>query len=326
MAKMRDHGGDIDQAIKAFGGVRPDWLDLSTGINSSPYPTPIIPENSWRALPTQAEAAVLATAAAKAYGAKAPVLPVPGAQAAIQAIPRLRPPGLARVLEPTYNEHRAALESAGWRVESAADPGELAGADLAVVVNPNNPDGRRHAPEDLLALAAKTRQLVVDESFVDPCPALSLAPHIDAESNVIVLRSFGKFYGLAGIRLGFVIAGDAVRGRLREMLGPWAVSGPAIAIGETALLDVDWRAETIRRLERDAERLDAMATSAGWTVVGGTPLFRLYDTPDALAARAAFAKQRVWIRVFPYSKHWARLGLPHGEASWRQAESAFAAL
>jgi len=324
MTIMRDHGGDLDAATQAYGGGASDWLDLSTGINPCAYPMPPIPAGAWTALPTQAALGSLAAAAASAYGASVPVLPVAGAQAAIQLLPRLAPPGRARVLAPTYNEHRASLESAGWRVEAAASADGLAGADLAVLVNPNNPDGRRHTPETLRALAGRTGLLVVDESFADPYPDLSLAPTIRAEDNVIVLRSFGKFYGLAGLRLGFVVAGTAHTAAIREMAGPWSVSGPAIAVGTAALGDADWRRRTTTRLERDAARLDRAAAAAGWRVVGGTCLFRLYETPDAAAARDRLARARVWPRIFPYSKTWMRLGLPGDERGWAQVEAALA--
>lgn len=323
---MRDHGGDIDQAIARFGGARADWLDLSTGINPRPYPVSAIPQSAWEALPTPSETSALAAAAKAAYRAGAEVIPVPGAQAAIQAIPWLRAPGAARVLEPTYNEHRAALVVAGWQVARAETLEALRGADLAVLVNPNNPDGRKHQPEELLALAGDVGLLVVDESFADADPALSLAPHLTNDCNILVLRSFGKFYGLAGVRLGFVIAGAESGARVRDLIGPWAVSGPAITIGAKALSDGNWRAATTARLEQDAARLDALATSAGWRIAGGTSLFRLYETPDAEMARDRLAGGRVWSRIFPYSHNWVRLGLPDGAAAWRQIGAALASV
>ncbi len=317
---MRDHGGDLDAAMAAFGGEREAWLDLSTGINALPYPVPKLAGSAWAALPTGVDIAALARTAAAAYGAAVPAVPLAGAQAAIQIVPRLAPDGTARVLGPTYNEHGAALRAAGWRVETVDAVAALAGADLAVVVNPNNPDGRRHDPDALRALAAAVGLLVVDESFADPYPELSLAPAMP--ENAVVLRSFGKFYGLAGLRLGFALARTDRATRIAEFAGPWAVSGPAIAIGRAALADRDWARRTSARLAAGALRLDAAAERAGWRTLGGTSLFRLYETGDAEAAQVRLAQACIWSRRFPYACGWLRLGLPGPEADWRRLEAA----
>ncbi|WP_461473612.1 threonine-phosphate decarboxylase CobD [Pararhodobacter sp.] len=315
----RDHGGNLDTARADYGGA--DWIDLSTGINRRPYPVGDLPAECWTALPTASATRALIGAAAARYGvAPEQVLPLAGAQAAIQLYPRLRMPRHARVLGPIYNEHAAALRAQGWSVEEITSPDALRGADLAVVVNPNNPDGRTHAPGDLAALAQSVGLLVVDESFADPEPALSAAHH--AGDRLLVLRSFGKFYGLAGVRLGFALGSGALVDRLREMAGPWSVSGPAIAIGTRALADDAWIAATTARLMDDARRLDALAARAGWSLVGGTPLFRTYATRDAAAVQDALARRGIWTRRFPYSASWLRLGLPDGEAEWVRTDAA----
>ena len=302
-----------------FGGT--DWIDLSTGINRAPYPLPSLPQEVWTALPTAAATARLLTAAGAAYGSKAPMLAVAGAQAAIQLIPKLSAPARARILAPTYNEHAATLRSAGWQVDEVTSLAALEGADLAVVVNPNNPDGRSHAPEDLLRLAARVGRLVVDESFADARPDLSL-PAKAGQERLIVLRSFGKFYGLAGVRLGFILGSDADVAALAEMAGPWPVSGPAIAIGTAALSDRSWTEATVARLRTEAARLDVLAQSAGWKLLGGTELFRLYDTPSATAARDKLARHQIWTRMFPTSGRWLRLGLPGHPAEWDRLAAA----
>ncbi len=317
---MRDHGGNLDAAIATYGGNRADWIDLSTGINPRPYPLPKIPPSAWSALPTRQDLAGLTDIAALAYRCDVEVLPVAGAQAAIQVIPRLVPAGTARILDPTYNEHAAALNAAGWRVEPVAGLAALAGADLAVVVNPNNPDGRRHDPNDLATLAHDVATLVVDESFADTHPELSCAGEIG--DGTIILRSFGKFYGLAGLRLGFMLAGARHHESLRALVGPWPVSGPAIRVGTTALRDAAWHRSTVERLALDAARIDQAAIAAGWSVVGGTSLFRLYETGDAAAAQKHLAQARIWSRVFPYSRGWIRLGLPDGSDQWDRVEAA----
>jgi cobalamin biosynthesis protein CobC len=298
-----------------------DWIDLSTGINRAPYPLPSLPQDAWTALPTAKATSRLVEAASAAYRSQAPMLAVAGAQAAIQLIPRLSAPARVRILSPTYNEHDAAFRNAGWQVEEVTTLSALDGADLVVVVNPNNPDGRSHAREDLLRLSTRVGRLVIDESFADTRPDLSLAPAA-AQERLIVLRSFGKFYGLAGVRLGFILGSDADIAKLSEIAGPWPVSGPAIAIGTAALSDVAWTETTAARLRNDAARLDVLAQAAGWKCVGGTDLFRLYDTPDAWAAQEKLARHQIWTRMFPYSDRWLRLGLPGQPAEWDRLAAA----
>jgi cobalamin biosynthetic protein CobC len=197
----------------------------------------------------------------------------------------------------------------------------LAGCDLAVIVNPNNPDGRRHDPKALLALASRVGRLVVDESFADAVPGLSLAQQA-GRPGLLLLRSFGKFYGLAGLRLGFALGCDADVAVLNAMAGPWPISGAAIEIGRRALLDRDWAAETTARLAHDSRRLDDLALDAGWQLVGGTPLFRLYETGDARSAQVHLARARIWSRIFSDKPAWLRLGLPGGETEWRRLAAA----
>lgn len=317
----RDHGGDLDRARAQHGGEA--WLDLSTGINAAPYPMPPLPRDALVALPTGEEIAALETAAAAAYGAVTGVVALAGAQAAIQLVPRLHKAGHAAVLSPSYNEHAASLRAQGWHVSEARDLSAMDGADLAVVVNPNNPDGRVWAPEGLADLAGRVGLLVVDESFADPHPELSLSPRLNEfGETVLVMRSFGKFYGLAGLRLGFAMGGRKTLARLRDLAGPWAVSGPAIVAGCAALRDEVWRTNTTARLVRDAARLDVLAAGAGWSLVGGTALFRTYETGDARAAQDRLARAQIWTRAFPYSDGWLRLGLPGSQQAWAKLEQA----
>jgi cobalamin biosynthesis protein CobC len=321
---MRDHGGNLDLACARFGGRVEDWIDLSTGINRQPYPVGNLPERAWTALPSRAEIEVLHAAARQAYATAAPVLAVGGAQAAIQMLPHLAPPGRARILTPTYNEYAPLLSAAGWQVEDAADLDALAGADLAIVVNPNNPDGRQYEPRALLAVASQVKRLVVDESFADAVPGLSIAAEA-GRPGLLVLRSFGKFYGLAGLRLGFVIGSEVDVAALAAMAGPWPISGAAIEIGRRALLDRAWAEATKVRLARDVVRLDGLAQGARWKLVGGTPLFRLYETGNAAAAQERLARAKIWSRIFSGKPGWLRLGLPGDEAEWERLAAALSA-
>ncbi|WP_282602511.1 threonine-phosphate decarboxylase CobD [Paracoccus sp. PARArs4] len=319
---QRDHGGNLDWARAHWGGD--DWIDLSTGINRHPWvPGPLSTE-ALRALPQKSAESRLIAVAARHFGCPPEsVLPMAGATAPIQALPRILPPGRAAVLTPSYNEHAASLRAAGWQVADAPDLTAMAGADLAVVVNPNNPDGREFAPADLRLLAAHVGLLVVDESFADPRPDLSIAP--DLPANAVVLRSFGKFWGLAGLRLGFAVAQPRMLARLRDFSGPWSVSGPALEIASEAMADCHWAEDTITYHAEGAMRLDMLALRAGWEVAGGTHLFRLFDTPDAGAAQAHLARHRIWSRRFPYSDRWLRLGIPGNRAEWDRVGAALAA-
>jgi cobalamin biosynthesis protein CobC len=312
---MLEHGGNLDVAQQRFGGQPEDWIDLSTGINRMPYPLVEVEPRQWSALPARSEIDSLHRAAQQAYATKAPIVALGGAQAAIQLLPHASSRGSARILSPTYNEYAAVLTASTWDVTEVRDLEALVGADLAVVVNPNNPDGRRHDRSELLALLPRVGMLVIDESFADAVPGLSLAPDAD-RPGLVILRSFGKFYGLAGLRLGFAIGGEREIGALAAMAGPWPVSGAAIAIGCRALLDDAWAKATAMRLAADSHRLDAEVQPLGWKLVGGTTLFRLYETGNALAAQERLARGRIWSRVFRGQPGWLRLGLPGSEAEW----------
>ena len=311
-ADAPDHGGGVDAAATAYGGARDAWIDLSTGINPVPYPLPAFERRQWSVLPdTRAEAA-LVRAARQFWQIPdgAAVLAAPGASGLIARIPALVPPGKVWIPGPTYNEHGRAFAAAGWHV--GAEPP----AKAQVLVHPNNPDGRIWAATDLTADLC-----VIDESFCDVLPAQSLIA-LTGRPGVIVLKSFGKFWGLAGMRLGFAIGDPALIARLAQMLGPWPVSGPALAVGAKALLDAAWAEAARARLAVDATRLDALITSVGPRLVGGTSLFRLYDTDDAAVWQARLARYQIWSRIFPYSSRWLRLGLPGSAGDWARLADA----
>jgi cobalamin biosynthesis protein CobC len=216
---------------------------------------------------------------------------------------------------PTYNEHARAFALAGWDV---VRDGPVA---ARVVVNPNNPDGRRWTDAGAVEGLVPGGLLVIDESFADTCPDTSLVALAD-RPGTIILKSFGKFWGLAGLRLGTAIGDPVLIARLSQMLGPWPVSGPALAIGAAALADTGWTQATRVRLARDALRLDALVAARGTTPLGGTDLFRLYDTPDASLWQNRLAARQIWSRVFPYNPRWLRLGLPGAPEAWARLEAA----
>lgn len=322
---MRDHGGDIDKAADLYGGK--DWIDLSTGINRRPWQPGPISAHAFQALPTAADMARLCAAAAKLYRCPATdVLALAGASAAIQLLPQVLKGQLAgrdaRVLSPTYNEHRASLAAAGWQVSTPQHSEDLAGADLAVIVNPNNPDGRTWTPQQIAQIAQGVGHLIVDESFGDPRPDLSVTPA--RPENVTVLRSFGKFWGLAGLRLGLAVGAPALLEQVAGLAGPWSVNGPALEIGTAALSDPHWIRDTTIWLAEASLHLDQIVTAHGFALLGGTHLFRLYQVESAQATQQQLARAGIWSRVFPAHPQWIRLGIPANTDEFQRLKAALA--
>jgi cobalamin biosynthetic protein CobC len=321
------HGGDVAAARRLFPGAPEPFADLSTGINPHAYPLPPFPPEVFARLPAPDDVARLAAVAAAAYDARGAVVAAPGTQILLPLVAALVPPGRAAVRGPTYGEFARAAALAGHRVTETADLAGLADADLAIVANPNNPDGRLTDKDALRALAEVLRRrgglLVVDEAFMDVGPAdASLAA--DALANVVVLRSFGKFHGLAGLRLGFALAPPDLAARLVAALGPWAVSGPAIEAGLAALGDRAWSATMRARLAVESLRLDAMLRGPKRTVVGGTSLFRLVESERADALFHHLGRAGIMVRRFAQQPAWLRFGLPADEPQWERLRAALA--
>ena len=324
---MLEHGGNLQAAVARYGIPRDEWLDLSTGINPEPYPVPPLTADAWHRLPVPNPE--LVSAACAYYGARH-LLPVAGTQAAIQALPRLRPAGRVIVAAPSYNEHAHRWQQAGHRVTEvpfAALETALDDADVMVVCNPNNPTGARVTAHQLLEwsarLATRGGWLVVDEAFADTTPQASIASHSHAP-GLIVLRSVGKFFGLAGLRLGFVLADATLLGCLAEQIGPWSVSGPAQEIGTVALSDRAWQDATRSRLLMQGERLRQLLAAQG-IHAEGTALFHWWpEWPErrALALQQHMAERGIWVRRFDNAAQGIRLGLPGAEPEWQRLEQA----
>jgi len=311
------HGGDLTEAIARHGGARDSWLDLSTGINPWSWPIPQeLPDRVWQHLPTRAEADALITAARKTYRAPdgADIAAAAGTQALIQILPYLAAPGPVAIVGPTYNEHALAWRSVGHPVIAIDHlDGCPETAIHAVVVNPNNPDGRVTDRAALMRMAAHLKSrggwLVVDEAFADVVPDIS-AVALCPDWPVVILRSFGKFYGLAGLRLGFAIGAPVIVDRIVTALGPWACSGPALLIGTAALGDQPWAERMRSALPEQARKLDDVLLKAGFSIAGGTPLFRLARHPHALQLHTALARRHIWCRSFDWADDLLRFGLP----------------
>lgn len=308
MTQKRDHGGGLDAAIAIFGGDRSDWLDLSTGINPVSYPIPNIPNYFWQDLPDSAAQEALLTAARDFWGVpkEAEIIAASGVSQLIAMMPSLQPAGTAKIISPTYNEHAAAFRANDWIVGTTGD--------TQVIVHPNNPDGRlcELTPADI----SKTDLTIIDESFCEVTPNKTLI-ELSKLPNVVILKGLGKFWGLAGLRLGFAVASPELVQKIRDRIGPWAVSGPAQFVGHQALSDLDWANKTRKTLSKNAAKLDQIMEQNNATIVGGTDLFRLYQVEDAISFQQKLARKNVWSRVFPYSTTWLRLGLPGTNAQWK---------
>ncbi|UGQ47717.1 threonine-phosphate decarboxylase CobD [Massilia endophytica] len=319
---MPEHGGNLREAALRYG--RSDWLDLSTGINPAWYPVPALTPDAWHRLPESDPA--LVEAACAFYGAPA-MLPVAGTQAAIQALPRLRPASRIVIAAPSYAEHAHHWAQHGHTVRQVpyADlHASLDGCDVLVVCNPNNPTGDTVPRAQLLdwagRLAARGGWLVVDEAFADTGGTHSVVD-CAAREGLIVLRSVGKFFGLAGLRLGFVAAAPGLLAQLAELLGPWTVSGPAQQIASRALRDRTWQAATRERLASEGERLRALLGAHG-IESRGTALFQWWPEPEAEAFHEHMAQRGIWVRLFREAGRGIRLGLPPDETGWVRLQQA----
>jgi cobalamin biosynthetic protein CobC len=324
---MLEHGGNLHDAVRLFGRPREDWLDLSTGINPRPYPAPALEASIWHRLPEPD--AGLAAAARQLYGAPL-VLPVAGSQAAIQALPLLRQRSRIVVAAPAYAEHARHWSRHGHAMREVAYRDlhdAVEDCDVMVVCNPNNPTGERIPAATLLAwaqqLARRGGWLVVDEAFADVDGQDGVAAQA-RRPGLVVLRSIGKFFGLAGLRLGFVAAEASLLARLSDALGPWTVSSAAQHIGRAALEDVAWQQATRQQLRRDGQRLQAMLRAAG-IVSGGTALYQWWPESRAELFWRTMAGHGIWVRLFNRGAGGIRCGLPADEAGWRRLETALQA-
>jgi len=314
---MLEHGGRLLRAARTHGIAPERWLDLSTGISPFAWPVPAIPASAWHRLPEDDDGLI---AAASGYYNAPALLPVAGSQAAIQALPRLRARSRVGVIAPGYAEHAHAWRAAGHAVEtlSAARLIEACGRfDVVVLIHPNNPGCDRFERAQLLALhsalAMRGGWLVVDEAFMDATPGDSLCDASDLE-GLIVLRSVGKFFGLAGARAGFVCAAPALLASLRDLLGPWTIAGPSRHVLRSALDDRQWHAMQRERLAASSARLQATLESAGLAPDAGCAFFQWKQHARASALHDALARRGILTRLFE-SPSSLRFGLPPDDAA-----------
>lgn len=322
--KAIQHGGSLASARRMFPSAPEPWIDLSTGINPHSYPLFDLPATAFSRLPEPTRIDDLAALAATVYGTPSArnVAAAPGTQILLPMIAALVPPGTAGVSAPTYAEHRRAAEIAGHVVEDVTDFDALAEADLAIVVNPNNPDGKVVTRDALLELAGhqsrKGGMLVVDEAFMEVGPRQESVAGDVRLGSLVVLKSFGKFFGMAGLRLGFALAAEPVATRLSARLGPWAVAGPALEVGLKALADTGWQETMRQRLAAGAARLDDLLDRSGLEIAGGTSLFRYVRHGRAGALFETLGARGLLVRRFDFDATVLRVGLPGSVEAWER--------
>ncbi len=321
---MLEHGGRLLRASRRYGIAPADWLDLSTGISPHAWPVPPLPTSCWHRLPEDDDG--LVDIAREYYGA-AQLLPVAGSQAAIQALPRLRAHSRVGVIAPGYAEHAHAWRNAGHDVETL--PAEMLVAqahrfDVVVLIHPNNPGGERFEREALLSLhaelAARGGWLVIDEAFIDVTPEQSLCDQSDRD-GLVLLRSVGKFFGLAGARAGFVCARRELLEALRERLGPWALSGPTRHVLKLALADRDWQQRQRLRLVESGAQLRRLLEARGLAPTAGCAYFQWRCDARAGDLHEALATRGILTRLFEAPSS-LRCGLPADEAGFGRLDRA----
>ena len=326
---MLEHGGGLRKAAAHYNIPLENWLDLSTGINPNGWPVPALSPDIWQRLPEDNDG--LETAAAAYYG-NPNLLAVAGSQAAIHWLPALLPRAVVACISPIYSEHPQAWQRAGHMMrflQNATLPRALSVATpYLLLCNPNNPTGDRH-PHDVAVDAAHQLKkrggwLIIDEAFIDPTPEDSLTPLAGTSDapNLIVLRSLGKFFGLAGARVGFIFAAPDILNRMNEAMGPWTVSGPAREVARLALQDTAWQSAARPRLQAAGERLHQLLAPLG--EVKSTALFATLSCAQSAELYDALARQGILTRNVD-QQPLLRVGLPGDEAGWLRLADALSA-
>lgn len=327
--RFAHHGGRLGVACSLFPDVPRPWLDLSTGINPRAYPAPRASQRARNRLPEPADLARLEALAAAAFNVDDParVVATAGSESALRLLPQILNLKAAVIVGPTYGSHADAWTRSGALTQTIGREEIHAHAERAIcltIVNPNNPDGHVSERQQLLALHDSLSRhggaLIVDEAFADIAPEVSVAREAGAThaSRLIVLRSFGKFFGLAGLRLGFIVAAPSIAAAIRGLVGDWPVSSDALAAGLAAYADRHWADRTRATLQKSAQRLDRLLAASGFELAGGTSLFRLARAPDAHQRFARLLAQGILVRPFDFDSHLLRFGLPRGRNEWRR--------
>lgn len=323
------HGGQLQEAKSQFPHVLQNWIDLSTGINPYAYPFSPISIKCATQLPSINDEWCLRKLAALRYEVKAPslVAVAPGTQILISLLPYIFKAKQVCILCPTYMEHIKSWQQAGILVHQVRSLDEFMGfasqdQTIGIICNPNNPDGRLLKIQKMQEIIESwnnfQNHIIVDEAFMDfeEQSIAALLPN----PGLTILRSFGKTYGLAGVRLGFLLSDTRIIEKVKEMLGPWSLSGQALHIGLQALQDQDWLLQTKNQLAKQVQQLDKLFINNNCKVVGGTHLFRLIEMKDASVFWKYLANYGIWVRRFDYNLQWLRFGLSQ-EHDWGRIQN-----
>ena len=304
------HGGGIAAARAQFGDVAAPWLDLSTGINPHRWHGVNDCLINWNDLPDDGALRGLEATAAAYFGCEPEhVCALPGTEIGLRLLATVIT-GPAHYHIPSYRTHASVVAGA---LPLAWDAMEKADGQTLILANPNNPDGRileRAALSEVLARRRKDGWLIIDEAFADTHPDISMASDIADDRKLVVFRSFGKFFGLAGLRLGFVLGPRPVLAQYRALLGAWPLSAAAIAIGTAAYADDAWITTMRARLIAEAQALDAILAKHDYKPIGNSPLFILIEKCGADTLFTHLAQNAILTRPFDYAPDWLRIGLP----------------
>jgi L-threonine-O-3-phosphate decarboxylase len=314
---MLEHGGGLIAAARKYKRPLHEWLDLSTGINPIPYVVPEIPAEIWRRLPQDNDELL---EAASAYFGTAALLAVSGSQAAIQLIPHLFERSRVGLMLPSYNEHKHAWIQAGHEIVEIQSNSSISAQcsqlqlDVLLLCNPNNPTGDlidlQTIEECLSIMKKKQGTVLVDEAFMDSTPEKSVLPLLEQyQDNLIVLRSLGKFFGLAGARVGFVAASTQILSALTEKLGPWTISGPSRFVACHALRNTQWQESNRHFLKTTAKKLLDELASAKLPADGYTDYFAWVKHRNARQLHEMLCQAGIFTRYFAEPAS-IRFGLP----------------
>ncbi|MBO6918350.1 MAG: threonine-phosphate decarboxylase [Rhizobiaceae bacterium] len=306
-----EHGGNLEEAIKVYGGERSEWIDISTGISPFTTPMPEISLDDWQRLPEPSSLSELAHLAQRYYGADQKCVVTSGSQFVINHLPDLLE-GDVGIVEPTYGEYAGAFARQNRHFTSISSIDDIGDVQSIILANPNNPTGRVFSRDELLNLAAKLSArggyLVVDEAFCDVCDQAAMLSG-NSIDNLIVLRSFGKFFGLAGARIGFVFAQDNILHQIEQLQGPWAISGPSMAVAKHVLMSNHIHQDLLKKITTRHTDMLNMLKDTGVEIIGGTKLFMLVGHENAIDLHAYLLKHKILTRKFSYHSKWLRLGL-----------------
>lgn len=321
---MLNHGGRLNRAVKKFNIPIENWIDLSTGINPNHWPIPNIPDKCFTRLPEDDDG--LVEAARKYYQADN-LLPVAGSQSVIQLLPLLREKSKVAVPDIGYAEHAHQWQTAGHEIifyKTSNLDNIVNDVDVLIIINPNNPTGEIVTQKQLLAwhkiLQSKQGWLIVDEAFADAEEIPSIV-NMSHQSGLIVLRSIGKFFGMAGVRSGFVFAEKNLLKEINEKLGPWVLTGVSRYVTTMALLDNEWILNSKQALNQTSDSMHDLILGCSGVTPSGTKLFKTIVHVQAEEIFELFAMQGVLVRLLD-NKKGIRFGMP-GDGDWEKVQQVF---